>query len=186
MQLCNENIETLHVMPGLLIFEHDCLTILRQSLLAVAPQEGCALLLGQRQKSFSDSPGEVWNINLIWPCCNVWQPDFFPDPNEKKAFDSKSLSRNSKKNRFSIDPREQIAAQKWARGCNLQVLGTAHSHPTGNAMPSATDIRWGFSIGILVIVGQSNEVRGWLKQGNNHYSIQEITLTKQASNGKKF
>ncbi len=31
--------------------------------------------------------------------------------------------------RFALDPREQIAAQRWARLRGLEVLGVCHSHP---------------------------------------------------------
>ena len=62
MQLCNENIESLYVMPGLLKFEHDCLTILRRSVLAVAPEEGCALLLGNKGKANSWRKNPKWHV----------------------------------------------------------------------------------------------------------------------------
>ena len=41
--------------------------------------------------------------------------------------------------RFEIDPAALIAAHRAARGGGLQVLGYYHSHPTGDARPSATD-----------------------------------------------
>ena len=84
-------------------------------LLAAAPQEGCALLLGQRQ-------GTSLLLQRIWPCCNSWQP-----PEERQ-------------HRFLLDPREQLLAQRWARERQLQVLGAAHSHPSSNAVPSASDL----------------------------------------------
>ena len=45
----------------------------------------------------------------------------------------------SRRNRFAIDPREQLLAQKWARLRGIQVIGSAHSHPDGGAIPSAID-----------------------------------------------
>jgi desampylase len=41
--------------------------------------------------------------------------------------------------RFAIDPAALIAAHRAARGGGRQVLGYYHSHPTGDARPSATD-----------------------------------------------
>jgi len=41
--------------------------------------------------------------------------------------------------RFEIDPAALIAAHRAARAGGPQVLGYYHSHPTGDARPSATD-----------------------------------------------
>lgn len=41
--------------------------------------------------------------------------------------------------RFEIDPAALIAAHRAARSGGPQVLGYYHSHPTGDARPSATD-----------------------------------------------
>ena len=41
--------------------------VLRQDLLAPAPAEGCALLLGQGHGS-ADSGSDDWRVELIWPC----------------------------------------------------------------------------------------------------------------------
>ena len=83
-------------------------------MLAATPEEGCALLLGQRH-------GTTLLLQRIWPCCNVWQP------------------LQERQQRFQLDPREQLLAQRWARQRQLQVLGAAHSHPSSAAIPSATD-----------------------------------------------
>ena len=148
-------------MPGLLNFDGDSLIVLRHNLLAVAPEEGCALLLGE-QKDSQEFQGEtLWNIRIIWPCCNIWKPGIFgliesPQDQSKEAL--KDLSR---KKRFAIDPREQILAQRWARNQNLKVLGSAHSHPCGEALPSLVDLKWSFSEGLMVIVNGSGEISGW-------------------------
>lgn len=84
-------------------------------LLSAAPQEGCALLLGQRMES-------TLLLEWIWPCCNSWQPAA------------------ERQRRFLIDPREQLLAQRWARQRQLLVLGAAHSHPSSPAVPSASDL----------------------------------------------
>jgi proteasome lid subunit RPN8/RPN11 len=41
---------------------------------------------------------------------------------------------------FEIDPAVQIAAMKSARAGGRRVLGCYHSHPTGRAKPSLTDL----------------------------------------------
>lgn len=42
--------------------------------------------------------------------------------------------------RFVLDPAEQLAAEQRIEKEGRQVVGIAHSHPTGEAMLSATDI----------------------------------------------
>ena len=91
------------------------LTVLEQWCRAAAPQEACALLIGSRRAG-------LWRIEHLWPCCNSW-----PDPAERHQ-------------RFAIDPREQLLAQRWARGLGLELLGSAHSHPASAPVPSASDL----------------------------------------------
>jgi proteasome lid subunit RPN8/RPN11 len=43
-------------------------------------------------------------------------------------------------NRFLLDPKTHIAAERDARGRGLTVIGFYHSHPHSAARPSATDI----------------------------------------------
>jgi proteasome lid subunit RPN8/RPN11 len=43
--------------------------------------------------------------------------------------------------RFSVDPREQLAAVKDMRAAGLTPLGNFHSHPDTPARPSREDIR---------------------------------------------
>ena len=87
---------------------------------AAVPEEGCALVLGQQLKDPLNS--EVLQLSEVWPCLNIWEP---------KA---------ERCQRFLIDPREQLLAQRWARQRGVQVLGSVHSHPTSPAEPSATDL----------------------------------------------
>ena len=93
---------------------------------AAAPSEGCALLLGRQQAA------ELL-LERIWPCCNSWQP-----PEQRSQ-------------RFLLDPREQLHAQRWARERQLQVIGAAHSHPTSPAVPSGTDRELCFGPTLMLI-----------------------------------
>lgn len=114
----------------------DCgaLTLLEAVLRAAAPEEGCALLLGETQAGggaagkgtgaeaepvAAGSPR--WRVRRLWPTLNVWQPEV------------------ERRQRFRIDPREQLLAQKWARERGLSVLGSVHSHPRSAPVPSAID-----------------------------------------------
>jgi proteasome lid subunit RPN8/RPN11 len=114
--------------------------VLRQDLLAPAPAEGCALLLGQRHAA-SKFDSEAWRVALIWPCRNMVG---------QQADD-----------RFELDPREQIAAQRWARSRSLQVLGSAHSHPTVSVVPSRRDRLWAVNSGLMLIMGNNLALAAW-------------------------
>ena len=106
----------------------QALTVLEAVLLAAAPEEGCALLLGRR---------DPWHIEQVWPCLNVWDP-----PLERRR-------------RFALDPREQLQAQKWARARGLTVLGSTHSHPRSAPVPSALDRSLAFAPTLMLILGPS-------------------------------
>lgn len=45
------------------------------------------------------------------------------------------------KDRFELDPKDQLAADRQARGLGLSVLGFFHSHPNEDAYFSATDLK---------------------------------------------
>ncbi len=118
-----------HQTPEELGLGRQALTVLEAVLLAVAPEEGCALLLGRR---------DPWRVEQVWPCLNVWEPS----PERRR--------------RFALDPREQLQAQKWARARGLTVLGSAHSHPLSMPVPSALDLSLAFAPTLMLILGQDD------------------------------
>ncbi len=65
---------------------------------------------------------------------------------------------------FSLDPREQFAAIKDARGRGLEILALYHSHPATPARMSAEDLRLAFTPGIqYVIVSLAGPTRPAIK-----------------------
>ncbi len=156
-------------MPGVITFDGDCLIVLRRSLAKVAPEEGCALLIGHPPKSLDFRKQNVWLIKRIWPCCNVWAPEMLQEERsgelENILSDQNEATRVhlSKLNRFALDPKEQLKAQKWARANYLQVLGVAHSHPDGDAVPSLIDLKWGLSPGLMLILDKYGTMGAWWK-----------------------
>ena len=50
---------------------------------------------------------------------------------------------------FELDPSVLLTAHKAARAGGAQIVGHYHSHPTGQAVPSATDARCAFADGTL-------------------------------------
>lgn len=121
--------------PGEIHFGRKVLTVLRGLVQAAAPEEACALLLGPR-----------WSVRQVWPCCNVWRPV------------------EQRTQRFAIDPREQLLAQKWARSKGWIVLGSLHSHPVGDPIPSAIDRALAVPPALLVIQGASEMACWWLPE----------------------
>lgn len=115
--------------------------VLRHDLLVPSPAEGCALLLGQEAHGALDSASDQWHVQLIWPCRN--------------------MVGQREHDRFEIDPREQIAAQRWGRAKALTVLGSAHSHPGASVVPSRRDRLWAGSSGLMLIMGPNDALAAW-------------------------
>ncbi len=159
-------------MPGLIQFNRDCLIVLRRSLLAVAPEEGCALLLGNYKIFGAPGKQKLFQVQFIWPCCNIWTPGIFGLKESSKFQVDMANGHPSRKTRFALDPKEQINAQRWGRNNNLQVLGTAHSHPSKEAIPcpSLVDRQWRLKSELMVIINGNGEIRSWWVDENpsNH------------------
>ncbi len=157
-------------------FTNDCLSVLTQSLLAVTPQEGCALLIGNCKESTCLPKKNTLHIQMIWPCCNIWEPGIFDLVEIKREMNNSIKDELSKNNRFAIDPREQLLAKKWASKHDQIVLGCAHSHPHGDAIPSPTDCVWAFSPGLMVIVGRFGEIRAWWIKKEKTFQPKEVAI----------
>jgi proteasome lid subunit RPN8/RPN11 len=125
----------MHDWPDQILFGRKVLTVARCVVQAAAPEEGCALLLGPR-----------WAVRRLWPCRNVWIPA------------------EERTRRFAIDPREQLLAQKWARQRGWLVLGSLHSHPEGDPVPSATDRALVVPPALVVIHGTTGLACWWLPE----------------------
>ncbi len=77
-----------------------------------------------------------------------------------------SAEYESERNRFLIDPREQIGVERKARERGWEVLGYYHSHPDHPARPSAYDRDHGwpwYSYVILSVAqGDPGEMTSWV------------------------
>ena len=130
--------------PSLLGLDLQCLTVLERSLLAVKPQEGCGLLLGTGLRT------PRLRLVTLWPACNAW---------EKSDWVNDALG--DLETRFALDPREQIAAQRWARVHGLEVLGVCHSHPKTAPEPSTWDCDWAEPNQLMLILSGMRKLRAW-------------------------
>ena len=102
------------------------------------PEECCGFLLGEAQ-------GGVTNVDRIVPAANE--------------------RRDSRHNRFVMNPETVLAAHKEARAAGLTVVGYYHSHPDHPAEPSEFDREhaWPGLSYLIVSVrgGQAERARSW-------------------------
>lgn len=57
-----------------------------------------------------------------------------------ESIPAKNLNTERARDRYLIDPQDQLRIEKDARARGLEVLGYYHSHPDHPARPSATDL----------------------------------------------
>lgn len=76
----------------------------------------------------------------------------------------------SERNRFLIDPKEQIRAEKDARARGLTAVGYYHSHPDHPARPSEydRDHAWPWYSYVIVAVeaGKARDTTSWVLRGD--------------------
>lgn len=69
------------------------------------------------------------------------------------------------RDRYDLDPTDQLAAEELARELGLEVVGVWHSHPDHPARPSETDraAAWSGWSYVIVAVGpdEALDVRSW-------------------------
>lgn len=106
---------------------------LRAMLKAAAPQECCGLLLG------SDAPGVRWVERLYRTKNRATQPQ----------------------RRFLIGSEDVWRSEMAAHEAGLVLLGTYHSHPHGDAHPSADDGRHAWP-GLSMLVVGAHDMRSWV------------------------
>ena len=98
-------------VPSHIEFQKDSERILRCTLLAVTPQEGCALLIGKSIELQTEHKPNIFKIQLIWPCCNIWISGFHDHVDTYLETNEHPPRGTSRKNRFALDPIEQLCAQ---------------------------------------------------------------------------
>lgn len=148
--------------PSTLVMDLRCQNQLRKSLTAVYPEEGCALLIGHILND------QQWVVDWIWPCLNVWLMNNDQISCYLNSYSDQDFA-SDKRTRFSVDPREQLAAQLWARRRKLSIFGVAHSHPSGEAIPSIHDLKWGLVDSLFLIQSKEGDHRAWWLDFDRHY-----------------
>ena len=160
-------------IPKYIEFHNETNSILSRSLKAAEPEEGCCLLIGKTNISAKNHKRNIWEVMHIWNCRNIWgqQESKLIDQNVSRFTYQKNMQL-SKNNRFEVDPKAQIASQKWAREHDLEVLCCAHSHPSGDNKPSELDLLLHQSPGLMVISNKDGDLKAWwIKNKLNFHSV---------------
>ena len=115
--------------------EQDPWTVMVAHAVTSYPRECCGIMLGEEP-----NPGER-KVTLAIPVSNAYAGD--------------------QSDRFEIDPRDQLAADKHARSIGLDVLGFFHSHPDHGLYFSKTDLKnsWPWYSNIVISI-QKGEFAG--------------------------
>ena len=88
-----------------------------------------------------------------------------------RVFVARNLESVAAGSRYRLDPRDHLAAWRWARERDLEIVGYWHSHPDHPPVPSSRDRRlaWEGTSYLIVTVTPSGagELRCWrLRQGS--------------------
>lgn len=95
------------------------------------PNECVGLLLGQID-------GSRTKVEEVFPAPNRWTAEVGLTPIDAE---------HSLRDRFYLDPRDYLRAERTARERNLDVVGCYHSHPDHPAVPSPRDLTGAQGIG---------------------------------------
>lgn len=83
--------------------------------------------------------------------------------------------------RFTIAPEAMLAADRAARGRGLEIVGIFHSHPRGDAEPSAFDLEraWPY---YAYLIARGDDLRAWrLAEGGSRFEAMEIRFRTGAT-----
>jgi proteasome lid subunit RPN8/RPN11 len=131
------------------------------------PAECCGILLGHAE-------GDLKQVTEVAALSNLRH-----DPTRaQELLPLDDPGRETERNRFLIDPKEQLRAEKDARARGLAVLGYYHSHPDHPARPSVYDRDHGWPWYSYVIVaveaGEARDTTSWVLKGDRSAFEPEI------------
>jgi proteasome lid subunit RPN8/RPN11 len=125
---------------------------------AAYPNECCGILIG---RDVNTPGGKRRVVDRLEPGANVFEAD-------------------EQYHRFSIDPRQQMKAERAAEAEGKAVLGFYHSHPDHPARPSEYDREhaWPFYSYVIVAIakGKPADMTSWvLDEKTSQFAAQTIT-----------
>ena len=134
------------------------------------PNECCGILLGRAE-------GEQKQVCEVLALKNLRQ-----EPEKaQELLPLESPGSESERNRFLIDPREQLRVEREARARGLEVLGYYHSHPDHPARPSNYDQEhawpWYSYMILSVEAGEPKELSSWvLTDDRSQFDQEQIAV----------
>lgn len=139
------------------------------------PHECCGLLLGIKGASETQ-------VMTVWATENAWTPTVEEHLAGLQATDMKHP--HSQRDRYWIDPKDLLEAQRYARDRHLNVIGVYHSHPDHAAVPSECDrsLAWAeYSYVILSVVrGCTQDLLCWCLDENHQFQSEPLVVSPSA------
>jgi len=139
------------------------------------PNECCGILLGREVDRAKEVSEAVPLKNLR------------TEPDKAQAvLPLEAPGRESERNRFLIDPLEQLKVEKDARARGLDVVGYYHSHPDHPARPSNydRDHAWPWYSYLIISVerGKAGELLSWtLSEDRSRFDPESLEVRKPSS-----
>lgn len=137
------------------------------------PEECCGLLLGERDRSGNKQVHEIRETP------NAWTAEATAEL--ALQIPAAQISEGAKLDRYWIDPRDLLKAQKYCRDRNWTILGIYHSHPDHPAIPSECDrvLAWAEYIYLILSLqqGKTQDVRGWQLDASHQFQPEKLRIT---------
>ena len=136
------------------------------------PSECCGVLLGK-------ADGDAKEVTEVVPLTNLRH-----DPTRaQELLPLDDQNRETDKNRFLIDPLDQLRVEKGARARGLDVLGYYHSHPDHPARPSVydRDHAWPWYSYVIIAVerGTTKDLTSWvLAEDRSAFGAEPVEVTE--------
>ena len=150
---------------------HEQREAIRQHSVRDYPNECCGVLLGKVE-------GDAKHVAEVVALKNLRH-----DPSRaQELLPVDDPGRETERNRFLIDPLDQLAVEKDARARGLEVLGYYHSHPDHPARPSDYDRvhawpRYSYVI-ISIERGAPKDLTAWVvAEDRSTFYVEEVEIT---------
>ena len=152
------------------------------------PEECCGLLLGRI--SGLGEQADARFLDQIIAVENDWSPTMEDLPEKVKPdlteLPPSEKSPLGKSRRYWIDPKDLLAAQKYARDLNLDIIGIYHSHPNHPAIPSECDraLAWPEYSYLIVSVqqGQAVDLKSWRLDPHHQFQPEPLMISQPLPN----
>ena len=153
------------------------------------PEECCGILVGRAGGLGDQTDGRY--LSQVIVVDNDWTPAIEDLPESVGAQSSAELDPAEppplgKSQRYWIDPRELLAAQRYARDRKLDIIGIYHSHPDHPASPSECDrsLAWPEYSYLIVSVqkGKATDLKSWRLDLHHQFQPEPLTISHSSPN----